>query len=259
MKIMYRRSLWFVSLTIARSEMEREAAARGRMSLTGFVAYMKRKDAETAVQELDGAEWGHAKLKVGFSKWVPIPAKALYGKSRRQLLLSTQISRHTRNALAHGRQSVTEPGRLERAALPALMHEVGHVERPQDRLNAEEGLDRSRIHPILARHLPIEHLKRTKPGSVGLIRLQKIRQSLSEPSSRRSRTREGALRTCSWIAKRIIRISPFSSTKQWAFYQTDADTQLPGYHLYLSLLSSRYRIPTPPPEGFDDEVRWACV
>lgn len=30
--------------------------------------------------------------------------------------------------------------------------------------------------------------------------------------------------------------------------------QLPGYHLYRSTLSSRYRIPTPPPEAFEDEV-----
>lgn len=57
-----------------------EQALRGKISLQGFVAYMKRKDAETAVQTLDGADWGGIRLKVGFSKPVPIPSKALYGK-----------------------------------------------------------------------------------------------------------------------------------------------------------------------------------
>lgn len=57
-----------------------DAVKRGKLSLQGFVAYMKRKDAETAVRELDGAEWGEAKLKVGFSKPVPIPQRALYGE-----------------------------------------------------------------------------------------------------------------------------------------------------------------------------------
>jgi len=63
-----------------------ENVRRGKQSLTGFVAYMKRKDAETAVSELDGAEWGGAKLKVGFSKPVPIPQRAVYGELFRTLL-----------------------------------------------------------------------------------------------------------------------------------------------------------------------------
>lgn len=84
-KIMWRKSLHpdgrllAYSERAARSEMEMDAAARGKMSLTGFVAYMNRKDAETAVQELDGADWGTIRLKVGFSKWVPVPQKPLYG------------------------------------------------------------------------------------------------------------------------------------------------------------------------------------
>lgn len=68
-----------IAEAIARSELEMEQALRGKISLQGFVAYMKRKDAETAVQTLDGADWGGIRLKVGFSKPVPIPSKALYG------------------------------------------------------------------------------------------------------------------------------------------------------------------------------------
>jgi U2-associated protein SR140 len=81
-KIMWRRFTsashdW--SLLLARSELEMEQARRGKISLQGFVAYMKRRDAETAVKDLDGADWGGIRLKVGFSKPVPIPSKAIYG------------------------------------------------------------------------------------------------------------------------------------------------------------------------------------
>ena len=49
--------------------------------LSGFVAFMKRKDAEAALRELDGFEWGGSVLRVGWSKAVPIAAKPLYGAS----------------------------------------------------------------------------------------------------------------------------------------------------------------------------------
>ncbi|THH31788.1 hypothetical protein EUX98_g2410 [Antrodiella citrinella] len=46
--------------------------------LSGFVAFMKRKDAEAALRELDGFDWGGSILRVGWSKAVPIAAKPLY-------------------------------------------------------------------------------------------------------------------------------------------------------------------------------------
>ena len=49
--------------------------------LSGFVAYMKRKDAETALRELDGFDWGGSVLRVGWSKAVPVAAKPMYGTS----------------------------------------------------------------------------------------------------------------------------------------------------------------------------------
>lgn len=47
--------------------------------LSGFVSYMKRKDAEAALREIDGFDWGGSVLRVGWSKAVPIAAKPLYG------------------------------------------------------------------------------------------------------------------------------------------------------------------------------------
>jgi len=47
--------------------------------LSGFVSFMKRKDAEVAVREMDGYDWGGHILRVGWSKAVPIGPKATYG------------------------------------------------------------------------------------------------------------------------------------------------------------------------------------
>jgi U2-associated protein SR140 len=46
--------------------------------LSGFVSYMNRHDAEEALREFDGFEWGGCVLRVGWSKAVPIAAKPLY-------------------------------------------------------------------------------------------------------------------------------------------------------------------------------------
>jgi U2-associated protein SR140 len=56
------------------------AARRNRNSgLSGFVSFMKRKDAEAALKEFDGFDWGGSVLRVGWSKAVPIAAKPMYG------------------------------------------------------------------------------------------------------------------------------------------------------------------------------------
>lgn len=49
--------------------------------LSGFVSFMKRKDAEAALRELDGFDWGGSVLRVGWSKAVPVAAKPLYSES----------------------------------------------------------------------------------------------------------------------------------------------------------------------------------
>ncbi|KAH9949544.1 hypothetical protein B0H21DRAFT_777161 [Amylocystis lapponica] len=46
--------------------------------LSGFVSFMRRKDAEAALRELDGFDWGGSILRVGWSKAVPIAAKPMY-------------------------------------------------------------------------------------------------------------------------------------------------------------------------------------
>jgi U2-associated protein SR140 len=57
------------------------AARRNRNSgLSGFVSFMRRKDAEGALKEFDGFDWGGSILRVGWSKAVPIAAKPMYGQ-----------------------------------------------------------------------------------------------------------------------------------------------------------------------------------
>ena len=57
------------------------AARRNRNSgLSGFVSFMRRKDAEAALKEFDGFDWGGCILRVGWSKAVPIAAKPMYGQ-----------------------------------------------------------------------------------------------------------------------------------------------------------------------------------
>lgn len=53
-------------------------ARKFKAGLQGFVAFMKRKDAETAVRELDGLDWGGSVIRVGWSKPVPLPHQPLY-------------------------------------------------------------------------------------------------------------------------------------------------------------------------------------
>jgi U2-associated protein SR140 len=58
------------------------AAGRSKNSgFSGFVAYMRRKDAENALRELDGFSWSGSILRVGWSKSVPVPARPMYGMS----------------------------------------------------------------------------------------------------------------------------------------------------------------------------------
>jgi U2-associated protein SR140 len=95
-KIMWRESCFISSTDLAPNAVS-NATARGdeefiagpngtrrpKSGLTGFVAYMKRADAEVAVKELDGLEWGGCAIRVGWSKMIRIPARPLYGESLR--------------------------------------------------------------------------------------------------------------------------------------------------------------------------------
>lgn len=60
-----------------------DVSTSARRGMSGFVSYMTRADAEACVRELDGFDWGGSVLRVGWSKAVPIAARAMYGTSCR--------------------------------------------------------------------------------------------------------------------------------------------------------------------------------
>ncbi|KAF8844644.1 hypothetical protein BDN67DRAFT_962567 [Paxillus ammoniavirescens] len=62
--------------------------------LSGFVSFMKRKDAELALRELDGFEWGGSILRVGWSKAVAMAPKPLYVPTRQSRSRSHSGERH---------------------------------------------------------------------------------------------------------------------------------------------------------------------
>jgi U2-associated protein SR140 len=54
---------------------------RSNMSgLSGFVAFMRRRDAERAIRELDGYEWEGSVLRCTWGKSMPMPPRPIYGK-----------------------------------------------------------------------------------------------------------------------------------------------------------------------------------
>lgn len=59
-------------------------ARRGKgAGMSGFVSFMTRGAAEECVREMDGFNWNGSVLRVGWSKAVPIAAKAAYGGCQR--------------------------------------------------------------------------------------------------------------------------------------------------------------------------------
>lgn len=73
--------MWPRGDSVAGPGADMTAARRNRNSgLSGFVSFMRRKDAEGALKEFDGFDWGGSILRVGWSKAVPIAAKPMYGQ-----------------------------------------------------------------------------------------------------------------------------------------------------------------------------------
>jgi hypothetical protein len=86
------------------------AARRSKNAgLSGFVSFMKRRDAEEALREFDGLEWGGSVLRVGWSKAVPIAPKPLYGEKSSFFLVielslpSTLVSSMTKSRESRSR------------------------------------------------------------------------------------------------------------------------------------------------------------
>lgn len=54
-------------------------AAR-KAGLNGFISFMKRRDAEKALDKCDNSEWGGSILRMGWGKAMPLPPRPAYGR-----------------------------------------------------------------------------------------------------------------------------------------------------------------------------------
>ncbi|KAF9010504.1 hypothetical protein BDQ17DRAFT_1387745 [Cyathus striatus] len=94
-------------------------------SLSGFVSFMKRKDAENALREFDGYDWGGSVLRVGWSKAVPIAAKPLYVATGDKVMKSR--SRSPSYSRSHSRERRRPDSRDHfRSSRRSRSHSRGH-------------------------------------------------------------------------------------------------------------------------------------
>lgn len=83
----------------------------GRRILGGFVAFLRRGDAETAVKEIGGLDWGGSVLRTGWGKSVPLPSRPIYGALLISIQLFLPMVSNVRVPKCRGRRSF--PRRLE--------------------------------------------------------------------------------------------------------------------------------------------------
>ncbi|KDQ27731.1 hypothetical protein PLEOSDRAFT_1104409 [Pleurotus ostreatus PC15] len=88
--------------------------------LSGFVSFMKRKDAEAALREFDGLDWGGSVLRVGWSKAVPMAAKPMYEE---------------------GTMAVEALVRLEAAAVVILALDIAVIAAPGQEADLDHAVD----------------------------------------------------------------------------------------------------------------------
>ncbi|KIK67195.1 hypothetical protein GYMLUDRAFT_238518 [Collybiopsis luxurians FD-317 M1] len=83
--------------------------------LSGFVSFMTRRDAEEALREFDGLDWGGSVLRVGWSKAVPIAAKPMYvnteSRTRHRSPSRSPDRGYRRSQHSHDRSRSNSPGR----------------------------------------------------------------------------------------------------------------------------------------------------
>ena len=89
--------------------------------LNGFVSFMNRPDAEDALREFDGFDWGGSVLRVGWSKAVPVAAKALYSVYRTLFVSCIYLTRRFYKLQAE--PEISEAG-VERAEVGAHLVNV---------------------------------------------------------------------------------------------------------------------------------------
>ncbi|ORX39062.1 hypothetical protein BD324DRAFT_618400 [Kockovaella imperatae] len=208
--------------------------------LQGFVAYMKRKDAETAVNELDGLDWGGSVIRVGWSKPVPVPTRAIYdlGSSRGRSP-EPSSSRHKARSPSYS-ISPSPPPRSKRRQSPSGPRS------PSPRRNESR---HNRSESYSSRSRSRSHSRSRSPPPKKLSSREKWLKKVPVETDKFIRAVAAKVRHHGKGFEQVLKTKEKDNEKFNFFFNSD----LPDYHLYRSLLSSSYRIPTPPPDDFVDE------
>ncbi|KIR70198.1 U2-associated protein SR140 [Cryptococcus deuterogattii CA1014] len=192
--------------------------ASARRGLTGFVSYMERKDAERAVKELDGSEWMGNSIRVGWSKPVAKPLKALFD--------ITSDSHKRRRSRSRSRDRSPPRKKSHRSRSYSYSSSSSYSRSPSPRRTSKEKwLD----------SIPEEH--------------QRFIKTVANRVKEHGKGFEGVLME---KEKENPKFAFLYDDKASPFFFFRA-LELPDYHLYQSTLSSAYRIPSPPPEAFNDD------
>ncbi|ORY26262.1 hypothetical protein BCR39DRAFT_541703 [Naematelia encephala] len=204
---------------------------RAKPGLQGFVSYMKRSDAEKAVEELNGIEWGGSLIRVGWSKPVPVPLRALYD-------LGTS-SRESRERSASPIRRRRDRDRESSSRSPPRKRDRSDSRSPPRRKRSNSYSSASSYSRSPSRSPPPKKLN------------SRDRWLAKVPDEQRKFIRAVATRVrehgkgLEGVLKEKEKDNP-----KFQFLSND---KLPEYHVYQLAISSRHRVPTPPPDDFEDE------
>ncbi|CDZ98296.1 Predicted splicing regulator, contains RRM, SWAP and RPR domains [Phaffia rhodozyma] len=185
-----------------------------KAGLTGFVAYMKRQDAEKAVKELDGLDWGGSVLRVGWSKAMPLPARAIY------------------DITSHSRRHSRSPSR-SRSPSPSTSHHPSSKRRRSRSPSYSRSPSRS---PVAKR--PV----RLNPSSAASFALDPDKEHFI-------RTVADKVLSVGKAFEDMLR-SKEAVNPRFDFLRNEHSNE---YHFYRTCLDPRYRAPSPPPKPFEEE------
>ncbi|WWD06619.1 hypothetical protein V865_004712 [Kwoniella europaea PYCC6329] len=249
---------------------------RSKPGLSGFVSYMKRKDAERAVREYDGLDWGGSVLRVGWSKPVPMPLRPIYDlgsgrESREKRGRSASPTRH-RDSDRHkddkrgyddrrkgGRSKSRSRSRSRSYSPPKSSKYASSRKRSAESRSYSSSSSRSPSPPP-RRHNKSRRSPYSSYSSDSYSRSPSPRprkpsakdkwlSGISEDQKKFIKTVAGRVKDNGRGFEELLRKKEKENPK-FAFLVNE---DLPEYHFYQLSVDSRYRIPTPPPDDFADE------
>ncbi|KXN91058.1 U2 snRNP-associated SURP motif-containing protein [Leucoagaricus sp. SymC.cos] len=108
------------------------ASRRSKAGLSGFVSFMKRRDAEEALREFDGYDWGGSILRVGWSKAVPLAVKPKYEVRLTRIVVRMVNTIEAKSGVSRVLDADLAAGRAEEAVTDIFIRAVAAEVKGQD-------------------------------------------------------------------------------------------------------------------------------